>query len=293
MALTLITTALGNVGKHVVRACQEQGLALRLADRKPAACKARYPQHEAAALDFTDPSTWEPAVRGCDHVFLLRPPPIGDMERTLNPFIDAAYASGVKHIVFLSVAGADRMKWVPHHKVEQKLAECGKSYTLLRPGFFAQNLQDAYLRDIKEDNRIYVPAGGGKIAFLDVYDVGDVAARVFNAPNAFVGKALHLTGPEAVTFFDVAQMLSSRLGRVITYRPASIPGYAWHLRRKRRMPWTQILVQTILHVGLRRGDAEMVSPVVQDILGRAPRSLGTSIDSALDLWKPTASQLAR
>jgi uncharacterized protein YbjT (DUF2867 family) len=240
------------------------------------------------ALDFTDPSTWARAVQGCDQVFLLRPPPIGDMDRTLNPFIDTAYAAGVKHIVFLSVAGADRMKWVPHHKVEVKLATYGPRYTLLRPGFFAQNLQEAYLRDINEDSRLYVPAAHGKVAFLDVFDVGDVAARVLAAPASFGGKALHLTGPEAMTFFDVAHILSQRIGRPITYRPATMLGYAWHLRHRRKMAWMQIMVQTILHVGLRKGDAEGVSPVVQDILGRSPRGLATYVEAALHLWRAPA-----
>ena len=286
MTVTLITTALGNVGKQVVRACEAQGLRLRLSDRNPAACTAAYPDHEAVALDFTQPSTWAAAVRGCAQVFLLRPPAISKMEQTLNPFIDTAYAAGVQHIVFMSVAGAERMKWVPHHKVEVKLAACGRRYTLLRPGFFAQNLQDAYLRDINEDNRLYVPAGSGKVAFLDVYDVGDVAARVFAEPAAYAAKALHLTGPEAIMFFDVARLLSEHLNRRVTYRPASVPGYTWHLHHRRRLNWMQVLVQTILHVGLRRGDAESVSPTVKEILGRPPLSMATYIESALDKWLP-------
>lgn len=40
------------------------------------------------------------------------------MKTTLCPFLDLAYASGVKHVVFLSVARADEVKWVPHREVE-------------------------------------------------------------------------------------------------------------------------------------------------------------------------------
>ena len=277
MPRILVTGALGNVGSEVVRACTAAGLGLRVADRDAVKAKVAFPDHEPARLDFTDKSTWGAALAGCDQVFLLRPPSIGDMEATLIPFVDMAYASGIAHIVFLSVAGAERMKWVPHHKVEQHLIALGRSHTLIRPGFFAQNLKDAYRRDIVEDGRLYVPAGEGRVAFLDVRDVGDVAAEVFRAPDDFRGRALTLTGPEAVTFFQVADLLRAALERPVRYEPASIPGYSWHLRMRRNLPWMQVVVQTILHVGLRRGDAEKVEPTVEMLLGRPASSLADFI----------------
>ncbi len=200
------------------------------------------------------------------------------MAETLNPLIDAAYAAGAQHLVFLSVLGADTMSWVPHRKVELHLLASKGSWTLLRPGFFAQNLQDAYAQDIREDDRIYVPAGKAKVAFLDVADIGSVVARIFERPAAFSGRALTLTGPRAVTFDEVAQLLSRRLDRAIRYDAASIAGYAWHLRMKRRLPWMQILVQTFLHVGLRRGDAERVEDTIEQILGRPARDIAEYIE---------------
>lgn len=288
---TLVTTGLGNVGGQVARACSERGLAMRVTDRDPRKLGARFPRAEAGRLDFLDRATWAPALAGCDRVFLLRPPPIGDMATTLLPFVDAAYAAGVAHIVFLSVAGAERMTWVPHRKVELHLIASGRGYTLLRPGFFAQNLQDAYRRDLVEDSRLYLPAGAGRVAFLDVQDVGDVAACVLADPARFAGQALTLTGPAALTFDEVAALLTARLGRTIRYQPASVFGYARHLRRRRGLTWTQIVVQTVLHVGLRRGDAERVEPTVARLLGREPRGLAAYLDDALDTWRaaPAAS----
>ena len=284
MGRILVTAALGNVGGEVVGACAARRLEVRAADRDSGVLTARFPQHETVRLDFLDRTTWPSALKGCEQVFLLRPPPIGDMENTLIPFVDTAYSSGVRHIVFLSVAGAERMKWVPHRKVELHLMATGKDFTLLRPGFFAQNLKDAYRRDIVEDDRLYVPAGQGRVAFLDVRDAGAVAARVFEEPARFRGEALTLTGPEALSFDEVADILSARVGRLIGYVPASIVGYAWHLRRKRAMSWTQVVIQTILHVGLRRGDAERVEPTVERLLGRPPSSMREYVERAADTW---------
>jgi len=286
MTRVLVTAALGNVGREVARECAQRGLTVRVAGRSEAELKARFPALGSVRFDFLDRETWAGALAGCDAVFLLRPPPLGDMTTTLNPFVDAAYAAGARHIVFLSVAGADRMKWVPHRKVELHLESTGPAWTVLRPGFFSQNLQDAYRRDIVEDGRLYVPAADGRVAFLDVRDAAEIAARIFEDPSAFRQKALTLTGPEAIPFARVAELLSGALGTTIRYEPASVLGYVWHLRTKRKLSWMQVIVQTVLHVGLRRGDAEAVEPTVEQLLGRPPRSLADYIAREADVWRP-------
>jgi len=269
-----------------MRECAARGHVVRAAHRRADEAARAFPGAEVAAFDFLDRATWPVALDGCDGILLVRPPPIADMGATLNPFVDAAYAAGVRYIVFVSVARADQMKWVPHRKVELHLIESGSAWTILRPGFFAQNLADAYRRDIAEDARLYVPAGHGRVAFLDVHDIATVAAHVFDAPEAHRGAVHTLTGPEAITFDEVARILSDVLARPIRYEPASIAGYAHHLRRHRNMPWMQILVQTILHVGLRRGDAEQVEPTVAQITGRPPGSLRDYVERDAALWQP-------
>jgi uncharacterized protein YbjT (DUF2867 family) len=281
MTRILVTGALGNVGRAVATACLAEGREVRLAVQNSERAETVFPGQERCVFDFCDRRTWAPALRGCGQLFLLRPPPIGDMDRTLNPFVDEAYAAGVEHIVFLSVQGADTRTWVPHHAVERHLAASGSRHTLLRPGFFAQNLEDAYRRDIVEDNRLYVPAGSGRVAFVDARDLGDVAARVFAEPACFQARGLLLTGPEALPFARVAALLSTTLGRAIRYEPATIPGYAHHLRAHREMPWMQIAIQTILHVGLRSGEAETVDPTLPRLLGRPPRSLESYLADAV------------
>lgn len=49
---------------------------------------------EGKKFDFLKPTTWPVALEECDQVFLLRPPPIGDMDATLQPFIDMAIRRG-------------------------------------------------------------------------------------------------------------------------------------------------------------------------------------------------------
>lgn len=282
----LVTGASGNVGREVVRILQQRGVPLRITGRAGGARSGAVagPGAESVPLDFQDASTFAAAARGCDAVFLLRPPPVSDTKATLNPFIDVARAEGVAQVVFLSVAGAGSNPVVPHHAVEKHLEARGGQWTILRPGFFAQNLGDAYRQDIAVDDRILVPAGRGRAAFVDVRDVAELAANALTAPDDHRAQAYTLTGPQPVSFDEAAELLSEGLGRRITYVPASIPRYAWHLRA-RGLPVAQIAVQTILHVGLRFGQAESVDPTLERLLGRPPRTLRDYVMDHLSLWQ--------
>lgn len=271
MKRILVTGASGHAGGMVLSALEARGLPVRAAATRPQ--RLEQPGREVARLDFTDARTWPIALLGCDAVFLLRPPALTDMELTLIPFLDTARASGVTYVVFLSVAGAAQRSWVPHVQVERHLEGGPPGWTILRPGFFAQNLEGAYARDLLEDGRLYVPAGDGRVAFLDVLDVGAVVAELMSDPARHDREHLTLTGPEALTFDEVAARVSRALGRPITYRPATPLGYVWHLVNRRELPLMQALVQAVLHVGLRRGDAQAVDRTVASLLGRDASSL--------------------
>jgi uncharacterized protein YbjT (DUF2867 family) len=278
----LVTGATGNAGREVVRALLARGARVRAGVTAPARASLDG-RAEPVALDFRRPETFGAAVAGASALFLLRPPPISDVRPTLNALADAALAAGVRRVTFLSVAGAEKNALVPHHAVEAHLKAGPRVWTLLRPGFFAQNLQDAYLRDVREDGRLYVPAGRGRVTFVDLADVAEVAADALTS-DAHAGEAYTLTGPRAFTFEEVAGELTRALGRPVRYVPASVPGYLHHLRVRRGLPWAQALVQTVLHVGLRFGQAEAVDPTLARLLGRAPRTVVDYIREHPGLW---------
>lgn len=235
-------------------------------------------------LDFRDRETWKEALEGVSHLFLMRPPAIADVQNNLNPFVDIAREMGVDHVVFLSVAGADKNKLVPHRRVEDHLRSRGDHHTNLRPGFFAQNLQSAYRQDIVEDDRIYVPAGTKAVNWVDVRDVAEVAALVLGEPARHRAQSYPLTGPGAVPWSEVTDALSSALGRNIRYEPASIPGYVRHLSR-RGLPVGAITVQAALHFLLRFGQGASFDPTLERLLGRPGRSVRDYIVDHAGVWK--------
>jgi uncharacterized protein YbjT (DUF2867 family) len=284
--MIFVTGASGNVGREVVRELKKLKIEFRVGVRASDQ-NTRAVNTNSVIFDFLDHNTFSTAVEGCKAVFLLRPPAISNTKATLNVFIDVARRSGVKHIVFISVAGAARNRLVPHHAVEQHLIAGPVDWTILRPGFFTQNLGDAYREDICHDNRIFLPAGSARVAFIDARDIAAVAVTALCNPAEHSGKAYKLTGPQALSFAEVAAILSDHLSRAITYRPASILGYMWHLLA-RRMPITQILVQTILHVGLRFGQAEDVDDTLLYLLKRKPCSVREYVRDHRTLWNQSS-----
>lgn len=279
----VVTGAGGNVGGTVVRSLIAAGIRPRAAGRDPAALARRYPGVECVPLDLGDPATFAPGLARASGLFLIRPPAIVRVGPTLNALLDVATAENVGHVVFCSVSGAETNRVVPHHRVETYLQASGLPWTILRPGFFAQNLGDAYRQDISHDRRIHLPAGDGRAAFIDVRDIGDAVACVFSDPAAHAGAEYTLTGPEALNFAEVATILTAELGEQVVYEQATIAGYMLHLQHQ-ELPLPQVLVQTILHTGLRSGQAETVDPTLEELLGRPPRTLAEYVHDHRHLW---------
>lgn len=256
----LVTGASGKVGREVAAALRAGRIVPQIATRS-----IKRNSNERA-LDFQNPSQFDAALAGVDGVFLMRPPAIADTRATLNLLIDRAEALSRPHVCFLSVAGAGRNPLLPHHAVEKRLKRSSLSWTILRAGFFAQNFTDAYRCDLAEHDRIYVPAGEERVAFVDTRDIGAVAAMSLLNPGAHAGRIYELTGPAAYSFGECARILTGYLRRPIRYEAAPTIGYFAHLRRQ-GLPLGQCAVQTLLHVGLRFGQAERVDPTLTNLLG--------------------------
>ncbi len=277
-----ITGASGFVGGAALRALVADGVAVVASAPRAQERASTHPAVEHRPLDFFDARTFAPFVRGASSVFLLRPPHIGKVEETLNRFVDVAVEHGVSRMVFLSVAGAETRSYLPHAKVEAHLAihaARGLRVGIVRPTFFAQNLLSAYRTDIVEDDRVAVCAGAGRVAFVDTDDLGAVAARALTdgiLDGRLGADAPALTGPAALTFTEVASLLSSALGRSIRYDEVSIPGF-FRLRRKRGDGVMQAVIITALHAGLRQGDAAAVTDAVPALLGRPAKSMQTVV----------------
>lgn len=123
------------------------------------------------------------AFDGVDRLFLVRPPAISDTRRHVNPAIDAARPAGVRHVVLLSLLGAEKNPILPHRRIEQHLEAAGPAWTFLRAGFVMQNLSTTHRPEIRDEGVIAVPAGRGKTSFVDARDIAAAGAIVLAEPG--------------------------------------------------------------------------------------------------------------
>ena len=276
----LVTGATGNVGSEVCRHLaggdqpvfgavrehdvREDGTA---SDR----AAARLFGAEPRRFEFTDPSTWAAALEGAGRVFLVRPPHISRIRRDMAPFLSYLADRGIERVVFLSVQGAESNSIVPHHKVEQALLELGIPHTFIRPSFFMQNLTTTHLPEIRDERRIYVPAGDGETNFVDVRDVA-AAIAVALVDDAHRNMAYTITGEESFTYHEVAEHLTRLLGVTITYEPARLVRFLRYQRRQGRS-LRHALVMYALYTVTRLGKAGTATDAFELITGRKPRSL--------------------
>jgi uncharacterized protein YbjT (DUF2867 family) len=279
----LITGATGNVGSVLVQLLHDAGHAVRAAVVSEAEADYLPEGVDWVKFDFTDLSTYATAFVGVEKMFLMRPPHISQVERDMKPAIDYAAAAGVQQIVFLSLLGVEKNSFVPHAKVEALLEASSVPYTLLRCGFFMQNLSTTHRQDIIENNDIFIPAGTGKTAFIDVRDIAAVAAKVLIEPG-HAEQAYSLTGSEALNYCEVAAMMSEALGRPICYSKPSFLRFAWRLWR-RGFPLSYVTVVTAIYLTTRLGLAETVTHETAVLLGRPPLTMQQFISDYAPVWQ--------
>ena len=279
----LVCGALGNVGTQVVKSLLQQGAPVRAAEPSPEAVRHHFGQGlEAVRFDFHRPETFAPALQGVKRMFLMRPPQISQVERLLFPAVDAARAAGVEQVVFLSLIGVERIRLAPHFRMEQYLRTCGMTWTFLRASFFMQNLNTVHVAEIRNRDEIFIPAGHGKTSFIDVRDIGAVAALTLTQ-TGHENRTYDLTGSDALDYYQAAEQFSQVLGRTITYRSPSLLSYvAAKIRNGTPLPY--LLITAWLYDQTRRGMSAQVSGDVQRLLGRPPIRLRQYIEDYRSAW---------
>jgi uncharacterized protein YbjT (DUF2867 family) len=227
---------------------------------------------ETVRFDLNDAASHAPALAGCEAMFVMRPPPA--MRRApFDRLMEAARDAGVRHVVGASVFGAEGSRVLPHRHMEAAIRESGIAHTFLRPADFMQNLGDVHAARIRE-GEIALPAGQGRSAFLDVEDVGLACAAILAAPADHAGRGYDLTGPEALTFGEVASTLSRVLEHSVQYRAISVPRFVLEQIRRGR-PAGIALIMSALYTIQRLGRA---APVSRDLEGLTGRPAGPLAD---------------
>lgn len=283
----LVTGATGTVGSEVVKQLaaisSSSGYNVRAAvHSNNKSVKLRQLDSEGVEivdLDYTKQETVAHALNNVDKIFLqtLPTPNVADI---CSNIINEAKKNGVKYVVKLSAMGADsepRSTILRLHGEEEKIIEdSGIPYTFLRPPAYMQNFVTQFGHTIKTQNAFYVPAGDAMMSFIDSRDIGAITAGILTRNNSgsslqHKDKAYDITGPDAISYGQAADILSSEAGKKISYVNITEEDARKGMKQIGMSDWFIDIMMELFRI-IRAGYGSETTTVVEDITGRKPIS---------------------
>ncbi len=259
----LVTGATGNIGGAIVTLLKEKN-----ADFVAATSSRSIDGVDSVALNFADTQSLEAAMQGISTLFMvLANHP--DMVTWGKNVIDAAKKCGVKHIVRSGGSLADGNSAIGVRKVlaetDRYLKESGLNYTITAPNFFMQNFINFH-GDGYKNGAIYLSAGDGKVAWVDVRDIAAVNVDVLLNPEKYHNQTLTITGSKALSYTEAVAVLNDVLGKDTKYVVVSDED-AINAMTEMKFPEFLINLMIDLNQCIREGFAEETTTTIKDVTG--------------------------
>ena len=268
--MILVLGSTGTTGREVARQLIAAGRQPRLLVRSPGKAREFKDDAELVEGDLDRPESVEAAMKGAEAMYLVSS---GVRGRTQEiEAIDAAKRAGVRHVVKLSVFGADApfytiARW--HAEVEHHLKGSGLAWTALRPANFMTNAL-MWSESIRSGGAFHQPTGDGRWAAIDPADIGAVAVRALTSPG-HEGRAYAMTGPEALSAAQYARKISAAVGKPVAF--VDVPPEAAHDQLlKSGMPTEYVDALLDLLATMKAGKLDVVADGVERATGMKPGS---------------------
>ncbi|NET32511.1 MAG: NmrA family NAD(P)-binding protein, partial [Cyanothece sp. SIO1E1] len=216
---------------------------------------------------FEDPTTFTTALEGEEAVFFIaghsNPVP------SVQQFLTTAKDAGVKRVVFSSGRTTGDVPGKPLNDVENLVRAWHGQWTILRPGWFMQNFVNWLGGTIRAENKLFLPAGNAKTAFIDVRDIADVAALCL-LEDGHDAQLYNLTSDEALSHEEVCAIISQASGKSVSYIPQERADF---LNTMIERGWTEAAANYTadLYKYVLSGKEEEISDDVAKVLGKTPR----------------------
>ncbi|MFD3924384.1 SDR family oxidoreductase [Streptomyces sp. NPDC058595] len=261
-----VTGSTGRLGGRVARRLSADGIAQTLVARDPDRAP-RLPGATAVPGAYGAPDDIRRALTGVDRVLMVSASETVDRVEQHRAFVDAAAEAGVGHLVYISFYGAapDATFTLArdHWHTEQHIRASGLPFTFLRDNLYADFTPGL----VGEDGVIRGPAGQGRAAVVAQDDIADAATAVLTHAPEHAGATYDLTGPQALTFDEIAAALTTATGRTVTYRPESVDE-AYRSRASYGAPDWQLDAWVSTYIAVAAGELDGVSDGVTRLTGR-------------------------
>ncbi|GJH05921.1 NmrA family NAD(P)-binding protein [Paraburkholderia terrae] len=272
MRTVLVTAAGGNAGRNTVESLLDKGFNVVATARDPQNMTL-FKDVETRAYDANTTMDFDTLLKGIDSVVLIGPPLDGEVHKKLGAIIDAAAHHDIDHLAYISgnylaAFSGQSLADLPIRKVELQIINSGLKHTFVRAGFFMDNFITGFNAPMVERGNITLATGNAKSSFVAASDVGAFIAE--SLARELTGKYL-VTGPEALDHWEVAHLLTEKMGRAVSYTPISeedlIAAY-----KSRGLPPETIEYGLTLYRAFRNHATAAVSDSIKKITGRDPIS---------------------
>ena len=235
----LVTGATGTVGREVVTRLAGRGANVRAAARNPGMLAIPEERVETMSMDLRRPADLDRALEDVGKIFFLSP--LDESMPELAALVaERARAHGISHMVRLSAFGVDYPRPIilgrVHGEVEKIIRASGLDWTFLRPNAFMQNFITYWGDTIRSKDAFYIPQGQGRVSLIDARDIADAAVAVLTG-TGHGRKIYELTGPAALSNYDIAKTLSEVSGREIRYEDIPLDDARTILSRQGMSEW--------------------------------------------------------
>ena len=283
--MILVTGGTGVIGSELLRLLSQAGVPARALARNLNKAQ-KLPGITWVVADLARPETLTTAFEDAKTVFLLTGYFEGMVELQHNA-IAAARAAGVTHVVKVSAFAASDHSNAPigrwHYQVEKELQASGLAWTMLRPHHFMQNLL-AQAEYVIKEGVIYSPSGDGKIPYIDARDVAAVAFVTLTQPG-HLGKKHVLTGSEAISYREAAEIIGAVIGKKLRFVDES-PDAARARRVREGVP--PAVIESILAIGAYQragGKTVTITNTVAELTGRPPRTVAEFVQEHASVFR--------
>jgi uncharacterized protein YbjT (DUF2867 family) len=273
----LITGATGKTAAIVASQLRDKGVAVRALVRDATKAEALAQKGvELAVGDFETPASLQAALEGITSVFLVTPPH-PDASGMVDRFLDVATKSASRpRIVRLSaIKGSDNGptdNTRTHGRADRAIQDSGLPYVILRPNYFMQNLFGS-AESILAQGMMFQGTADGRLGFIDVRDIADVATAAL-LDRQWDRGIYELTGPETLSYGDVAQLLTQALGRDVKYIPVTPEQVRESIVKLGWGDWAAGIMADY-SAAYAKGWGDFTTTFVDKIAGHPPRSYAT------------------
>lgn len=273
---TAVTGVTGYVGSRVAARLTESGHPLRLVARQPEDIPPDL-EGERVFGSYADQRAMTDACARASTLFLVSGREDKDRLEHHRRVVTAAAEAGVERIVYLSFLNASPDATFvlarQHHATEQFIRESGMDFVFLRDSFYVDFLP--YF--VGDDGAIRAPAGDGRVSFVARDDIADAAAAVLLS-GEHSRTTFDITGPEAISLYEVAERLGAFIGRDIRYEPET-EEEAYRSRSVYEAPDWEVEGWVTSYLAMANGELETVSDAVEGLAGHPPMSLERFLDA--------------